>query len=194
MNELRRRLPALLTLAVVLLLAGGSYWALEVAQRPEASAPTRTARTDPDYIIDQFSYVAVAPGGKAKYVIEGERLLHDPVSDSSLVEQPRLRSYTPQRGPMTLRSKTAHINRDHSEIRLLDEVHLERPQTRDQEALIVDTDFMLVLPNQDVFRTDRAVRAHLGDSMLNGVGMVADNRQRTLTLNSRVSATFDQPR
>lgn len=194
MNELRRRVPALLTLAIVLLLAAASYWALEVAQRPDPSEPMRTTRSDPDYIIDQFSYVAVAPGGKAEYVIEGERLVHDPVSDSSLVEQPRVRSYTPDRAPMTLRSKTARINRDHSEIRLFDEVHLERPQTREQESLVVDSDFMLVLPNQDVVKTDRAVRARIGESTLNGVGMVADNRQRALTLTSRVNATFDQPR
>lgn len=194
MNELQRRLPALLTLAVVLMLAGASFWVLEVAQRPEQTTPMRTTRTEPDYIIDQFSYVAVTPGGRAEYVIEGERLVHDPVSDSSLVEQPRVRSYTPDRAPMTLRSKTARINRDHSEIRLFDEVHLERPQTRDQESLIVDSDFMLVLPKQDVVKTDRAVRARIGESTLNGVGMVADNRQRALMLTSRVNATFDQPR
>ncbi len=194
MNDLQRRLPALLTLAIILLIAGGSYWALEVAQRPDASAPMRAARTDPDYIIDQFSYVAVAANGKAEYVVEGQRLVHDPVSDSSVVEQPRLRSYAPDRAPMTLRSRTAHINRDHSEIKLFDEVHLERPQARDQQSLIVDTDYMLVLPNQDVVKTDRAVRARIGESTLNGVGMVADNRQRALALNSRVSATFEQPR
>lgn len=194
MNELQRRLPALLTLALVLLLAGASYWALEVAQRPAASAPMRAARIDPDYIIDQFSYVSVAADGKAEYVVEGERLVHDPVSDSNLVEQPRVRSYTRDRAPMTLSSRTARINRDHSEIRLFDDVHLELPETRDQESLVVDSDFMLVLPQQDVVKTDRPVRARIGESTLNGVGMVADSRQRALTLNSRVSATFEQPR
>ncbi len=194
MNDVQRRLPALLTLAMVLLLAGASYWALEVAQRPEENAPVRAARTAPDYIIDQFSYVAMAADGKAEYVVEGERLVHDPVSDSSLVEQPRVRSYTRDRAPMTMRARTARINRDQSEIRLFDDVHLERPQTRDQESLVVDADFMLVLPNQDVVKTDRPVRARIGESTLNGVGMIADNRQRALTLSSRVSVTFEQPR
>ncbi|MCM0043158.1 MAG: LPS export ABC transporter periplasmic protein LptC [Burkholderiaceae bacterium] len=193
MIGLQRRLPALATLAAVLLLAGASFWALEVAQRPDRSAPMRAARTDPDYIIDQFSYVAVAANGKAEYVIEGERLVHDPVSDTSLVDQPRLRSYARERAPMTLRSRTARINRDHSEIRLFDDVHLERPQTRDQQSLIVDSNFMLVLPNQDLVKTDREVRAKIGGSTLNGVGMVADSRQQALRLDSRVSATFEPP-
>ncbi len=195
MNDaMQRRMPALLTLALVLALAGGSYWVLEVARRPDQSPQARAPRTEPDYIIDQFRYVAVAGDGKAEYVIEGERLLHDPVSDSSLVDQPRVRSFAPDRAPMTLRSRTARINSDHSEIRLHDDVHLQRPQMQGDEPLTVDSDFMLVLPEKDLVKTDRAVRARLGDSVLNGVGMVADNKQRSLTLYSPVSATFVQPR
>ncbi len=193
-TEIRRRVPALLTLALVLLLAGGSYWALEVARRSSDSPQVRSPRTEPDYIIDQFRYIAVARDGKAEYVVEGERLLHDPVSDSSLVEQPRLRNYAPERAPMTLRARTARINRDHSEIQLHDDVHLERPQARDGEALSVRSAYMLVLPERDIVKTDRAVSARLGDSVVEGVGMIADNQQRSLALNGPVSATFLQPR
>ncbi len=190
----QRRVPALLTLTLVLLLAGGSYWMLEVARRSNDNPTSRAPRTEPDYIIDQFRYVVVARDGKAEYVVEGERLLHDPVTDASHVDRPHVRSYAPDRAPMTLRSKTARINRDHSEIRLHDEVHLERPQARDDEPLSVDSSFMLVLPEQDIVKTDSAVRARLGDSVVNGIGMVADNQQRSLTLNGPVSATFLQPR
>ncbi len=191
---LQRRIPALLTLLGVTLLAAASYWALEVAQRPDGQAPMRAARTEPDYIIDQFSYVSVARNGKADYVIEGERLVHDPVTDNSTIEQPRLRSYARGREPLTLRARTALVNGDHSEIRLRDEVHLERPQARGNQPLTVESEYMLVLPNQDIVKTDRAVSARIGDDVLNGVGMVADNRQQLLTLDSRVSATFNPPR
>lgn len=191
---LQRRLPALLTLVLVVLLAGGSYWILEITRRSNDSTPARAPRTAPDYTIDQFRYVVVAGNGKAEYVIEGDHLQHDPVTDTSLVERPLVRSYAPDRAPMTLRSRTARINSDHSEIRLHDDVHLERPQARDQESLTVDTEYMLVLPDKDIIRTDRAVRARIGDSTLNGVGMVADSRQRSLALDGPVSATFVQPR
>lgn len=191
---LQRRIPALLTLLGVTLLAAASYWALEVAQRPDGTAPMRAARTEPDYIIDQFSYVAVARDGKAEVVIEGERLIHDPVTDNSIVEQPRLRSYARGRTPLTLRARTAVVNGDHSEIRLRNEVHLERPQARDKQPLTVESAYMLVLPNQDIVKTDRPVSARIGDDVLSGVGMIADNRQQLLTLDSRVSATFNPPR
>lgn len=193
-DSLQRRVPALLTLALVVLLAGGSYWALEVTRRSNEPTTERAQRTEPDYIIDQFSYVAVARDGKAEYVVEGERLMHDPVTDASLVQRPRVRSYAPDRAPMTLRSRTAHINSDHSEIRLHDDVHLERPQTRDSESLTVDSEFMLVLPDQDIVKTDRAVRARLGDSLMTGSGMIADNQQRSLTVHGPVSATLTPPR
>ncbi len=194
MNEsLQRRLPALLTLGVVVLLAGFSLWMLKAAQRTEDNAAVSGERTDPDYVIEGFRYVKVARDGGAEYVIEGDKLAHDPVTDDSIVTRPRLNSYVRGRAPMTLTADHARINNDHSEFRLIDNVRLERPPTSGSEALTVEADYMVVLPNQDIVKTDRTVRARLGNSTLQGVGMIADEKKRQLTLQSRVKATYLQP-
>ncbi len=188
--SLQRRLPALLTLGLFLLLASFSLWMLKVAQRTDGNTQATGQRTEPDYVIEGFRYVKVARDGGAEYVIEGDKLAHDPVSDDSLITRPRLNSYAPGRAPMTLTAERARINNDHSEFHLIDNVRLDRPQTRGSEALTVESDYMLVLPNQDLVKTDHAVRAQLGNSTLEGVGMVADNKKRQLTLQSRVNATY----
>lgn len=192
-TSLQRRLPALLTLGLVLLLAGFSLWMLKTAQRSDENTRVTGQRTEPDYVIEGFRYVKVARDGSAEYVIEGDRLAHDPATDESLVTRPRLNSYAQGRAPMTLTADRARINNDHSEFHLMDNVRLDRPQARGNEALAVEADYMLVLPDQNIVKTDRAVQARLGKSTLKSVGMVADDKRRQLTLQSRVQATYLQP-
>lgn len=192
-TSLQRRLPALLTLGLVLVLAGFSLWMLKATQRRDETAPVAGQRTEPDYVIEGFRYVKVAKDGSAEYVIEGDRLAHDPVNDDSLVTRPRLNSYVRGRAPMTLTADHARINSDHSEFHLTDNVRLNRPKARGNEALTVEADYMLVLPDQDIVKTDRAIKAQLGNSTLQGVGMIADDQRQQLTLQNRVRATYLQP-
>ena len=190
---MQRRLPALLTLGLVLLLAGFSFWMLKVAQRDDESTPHAGLRTEPDYVIEGFRYVKVARDGSAEYVIEGDRLAHDPVSDDSLITRPRMNSYAKGRAPMTLTADRAQINNDHTEFHLMDNVHLNRPQAHGSDSLTADSDYMVVLPDEGIVKTDRAVHARLGNSTLEGVGMFADDVKRQLTLQSRVNATYMKP-
>ncbi len=191
--SVQRRLPALLTLGLVLLLAGFSLWMLKVAQRSDDSTPQIGQRTEPDYVIEGFRYVKVARDGSAEYVIEGDRLAHDPVSDDSLITRPRMNSYAKGRAPMKLTADRAQINSDHTEFLLIDNVRLDRPQAHGSESLTAESDYMVVLPDQGIVKTDRAVRARLGNSTLEGVGMLADDVKRQLTLQSRVQATYLKP-
>ena len=190
---IRRRLPALLLLAAGTLLAAGSFWLLEVTRRSDTSDAQRQERTEPDYFAEEFRYTKVAPNGQAEYVVEGKKLVHTPADDISHVEQPVVYSYSKDRPPMTLRSNTARINGDHSEVHLHGKVHLDRPQARGNETMTVDSDYMLVLTNKDIVKTDRPVHITLGRSTLDGVGMVADNRQQQVSLLSRVNGTYVQP-
>ncbi len=192
-NEISRRLPALLLLITGTLLAAGSFWLLEVTRRSDDTGAQQEKRTEPDYYAEDFRYTKVAPNGQAEYVVEGKKLVHTPADDISHVDQPVLYSYSKERPPMTLRSNTARINGDHSEVHLHGKVHLERPQARGNETMTVDSDYMLVLTNKDIVKTDRPVHITLGKSTLDGVGMVADSREQQVSLLSRVNGTYIQP-
>ncbi len=189
----RSRWPTLLTLGFMLLLAGGSFWMLRKFQQTDGGGTAQALAGEPDYTMDDFRYTSVAQDGKVSYLVEGERLSHYPDSDDSVVRQPRLTSYYPERPPMTLRAETARINSDHSQVHLHDKVLLRRPQANGAGELTVNSDYMLVLTQKDIVKSDRPVRGQQGTSTLNGTGMVADNAQRTLTLNNQVIATFDPP-
>ncbi len=192
-NEISRRLPALLLLIIGTLLAAGSFWLLEVARRGDNTGAQQEKRTEPDYYAEDFRYTKVAPNGQAEYVVEGKKLVHTPADDISHVDQPVVYSYTKERPPMTLRSNTARINGDHTQVHLHGKVHLERPQARGSETMTVDSDYMLVLTNKNIVKTDRPVHITLGKSTLDGVGMVADSREQQVSLLSRVNGTYIQP-
>jgi lipopolysaccharide export system protein LptC len=192
-DSMSRRWPALLTFAGMLLLAGGSFWMLQMARQSGDNAPKQRAGREPDYVVDGFRYLSVTKDGKVRYQVEGETLTHFPDSDDSFVRQPRLTSYSPEREPLTVRSDSARISKNHREVHLRDNVVLRRPQTHGDDELTVKSDYMLVLPDKDIVKTDRPVRAWLGETTLNGTGMIADNAQHTLALHSQVNATYVQP-
>jgi len=195
MNEnIRRRYPALLLLAFGSLLAAISFWALEVTQRGGDDVRPQTARTEPDYFIEDFSYTRLAPNGKAQYLITGKKLVHYPTDDSSVIEHPTVRSFSAKSSPMTLRAQRAKITQQQRELHLYDDVRLERPQARGADSLVVESDYMLALPDQDLVRTDRPVVIRVGESRLSGTGMVADNTKHQLTLQSKVTGFYESPR
>ena len=195
MNEnIRRRYPALLLLAFGSLLAAISFWALEVALRGGDEARPKTARTDPDYFIEDFSYTRLAPNGKAQYLITGKKLVHYPADDTSVIEHPAVRSFSAKSSPMTLRAQRATITKQQRELHFYDDVRLERPQTRSADSLVVESDYMLALPDDDLVKTDRPVVIRVGESRLAGTGMVADNAKHQVTLQSKVTGFYDSPR
>lgn len=192
-QEPSRRYPALLLLAAGSLLAALSFWVLELTQRSGDDTQKPTVRTEPDYFIDDFTYTRLSVTGKAQFIVSGKKLTHYPVDDSSIVEQPSVRSYSSSREPMTLQAQKAKISGDQKELHFYEKVILERPQTRNTDTMYIESDYMLALPDQDIVKTDRKVIMTVGTSRMEGKGMVADNGRRQLNLQSQVSGHYESP-
>ena len=75
-------------------------------------------------------------------------------------------------------------------IHMYDDVKIDRPKTPQAENFHLESDYLMILPDEDIMRTDRPVRLTLGGSTLNGAGMVANNAPGELSLASRVQATL----
>jgi lipopolysaccharide export system protein LptC len=193
-TERSRRYPALLLLAVGSLMAALSFWVLELTRRSGDDTHQPSVRTEPDYFIDDFTYTRLSVSGNAQYVISGKKLTHFPVDDSSVVVQPSVRSYSNLRDPMMLQAQQAKISGDQKEFHFYDNVTLERPQVRGSDTLRVASDYMLVLPDQDIVKTDRKVIMTMGNSRMEGKGMVIDNGRRQMNLQNQVYGHYESPR
>lgn len=180
-------------LALMIALALGSFWLLEVMRRAINDVTPKAARTEPDFYVENFNYVKLSPSGQAQYHFSGARLTHNPQDDSYDIQQPVVSNISPDRAPMTMRSERAHVNSDNSEVRMYENVHIDRPASAQSSHLHITSDYMLLLPDDEIMKTDKAVVITLDQSRLTGVGMFANNATREFSLASNVHGTYQAP-
>ena len=173
-------------------LALGSFWLVQVMQdRDEVAASPKTS--EPDYIVDNFSYVRMSPTGQPRYVISGLRLAHRPDVDVSDIDQPIMRSMTPDRPHMTVTAATGHVLHEKNQVDMVGNVEVRRPASATTQSLNVRSEALTALPDDEIVKTDQPVEILLGASRLKGVGMVANNATQKLHVASR-GQIVSQPR
>jgi lipopolysaccharide export system protein LptC len=188
----RLRLVVMLALGAAMTL--GSFWVLEVMRRGIVDETPASPRTEPDFYVEKFNFMRISQVGDANYSISGRRLIHDPVNDSYVVELPVVNSLSPTRPPMVTRAKRAVIEHDYSKVHLYDDVEVDRPATPTSQNFRLESEYLLILPDEDVMKSDKPVDMMLGTSTLTGIGMYANNATRVLRLSSNVHATYQPPR
>lgn len=160
-------------------LALGSFWLVQIMHDPEAQGGV-TKAGEPDYIVENFSFVRMSPAGQPRYVISGARLAHRPDIDVSDIEKPVMHSMTPDRPPMTVTSNTAVVQHVQNQVDMMGNVDANRPASATTQALHIRSEALTALPDDEIVKTDLPVDITLGTSKLTGVGMVANNATQTL--------------
>ncbi len=184
----RFRLVVVLALGAAITL--GSFWVLEVMRRGIVDTMPDAPRSEPDFYVENFNYVKMSPSGEAQYSISGKRLIHNPQDDSYEVELPVVHSLSAKRPPMITQSKRALIEDGHSKVHMYDDVEIDRPATAEVEHFRLESEYLLILPDEDVMQSDKPVDMMLGTTKLKGTGMYADNAARELRLLNDVHATY----
>lgn len=178
----RWRLLALMLFAVF--CAFGSFWLVQVMQGDQAGGNVNVGN-DPDYIVDNFSWVRMSETGKPRYVISGERLTHRPADNTAVVEKPVVQSITVERPPMNMTADHALVNQNQNQIDLTGNVDIQRPAGPKSEPLRIRTEALTVLPDEDIVKTAKPITMKVGTSTITGVGMVANNATQQVQLGGR---------
>ena len=184
------RIQLAVILAVLIALAFGSFWVLQVLRSGNTVSTNEKPSQKADYYVDNFVYVKMALDGSARYSITGKRMEHYPIDDSFKVQSPFIRSLDQAKPPMLLRSDRALIEDDNSKIHMYGDAFAQRDATAKSQKLTVNSEYLLLLPDDDEVTSDQPVRIMLGDSVLNGVGMVANNAKLSLKMDERVHGTY----
>lgn len=184
----RFRLGFLIALSVALVL--GSFWLLEVLRKSGITDAPDAPRTAPDYYVKNFTFVKMAKSRAARYNISGEVLTHLPLDDSYEITKPVIYNLSSNRPPMVMRSERALVNSDNSEVKMIDKVDVDRPASGTTQRFHLKSNYLLLLPDDDVMKTDQPVEMVMGTTLLNGTGMVANNATRQLDLAHRVHGVF----
>lgn len=187
------RLAAGVSLGLLAVLAALTYYLAELADEFRASLGPRAVRHEADYFVERFALTRLGRDGEPLYRMSAERLTHFADDDSSEFDAPVMNSLDPARAPVTLSARRGTAGPRGRETELHGSVVLTREAFQGAAPLRVESEFMRLLLDEDIARTDREVRVTSGPSSLTGVGMEFNNATRVLTLHSRVRGHWLPP-
>jgi lipopolysaccharide export system protein LptC len=190
---MRVRAANALPVGVMLLLAALTLW-LQAAVEDPGISDGGTKRHDPDAVIENFTVTRLGAEGQPAYILSAQKLFHFPDDDSSEVLFPRVVHVAPGEGNMTATADRGLLTKEGDEGFFYDNVLLVREAKADKAELRVRTDFLHVLNEKGLARTDRAVTITEGSSKLYGVGMELHKDTTEFKLFSRVRGTYDAPK
>jgi lipopolysaccharide export system protein LptC len=169
--------------------AFGSFWLLQVVTEQDRTISVGKSN-EPDYIIDNFSFVRMGKSGQPAYVVSGDRLTHRPIEDISYVDKPVVQGMTTEHPRMTMHADRARILHEQDQIELIGNVDVERPGTATVKPLSIKTQQLTVLPDEEIMKTDQPVVMKLGAATVSGTGMVANNATQRVHLASQSHIEF----
>ncbi len=184
----RLRLVVIITLFSILAL--GSFWIYEIMRRSMGDSQPSQPRAEPDYYVEKFMFVRMSKTGLTRYDITGAKLTHYPMNDSYEIQQPILNSYSNPQSPMKMHAERALIDHTNNKIHMVQDVQLDRPASAAAQHFHLDTEYLLMLPDDDVMQTDKEVTLTLGPSRLSGAGMLINNATREFHLLHEVRGIF----
>jgi lipopolysaccharide export system protein LptC len=184
------RASSLFPLLLMLALAAASFWLERTVQAPERDNSGKT-RHDPDFFAESFGINKIDPAGKPDYVLSAERMLHYPDDDSTEVVAPRLEQRHDNASPVVIHADRGIIAKSGAEAIFRGNVVVVREAGWGKSELRMQTEYLQVIPDSNLARTDQPVIITEDKSRLSGVGMEFNNKTRQFALQSQVKGTFD---
>ena len=184
------RLAATVPLILVALLAALTLWLDRMVQQP-ARPSAGPSRHEPDYIVEKLSAVSMNQKGAAAYTLSAARMLHYPDDDSTILATPRFVSYATAKSPVTITASEAVVSSNGQHVYFQDDVRVTRAPYGTSSELVVRTDFLHVIPDQNIARTDRTVTITDAATTVTAVGFEINSETRIMKLQSRVRGIYD---
>ncbi len=177
-----------LPLLPLLGLLAATYW-LNQQVLPEAAKP-ETIRHDPDAIMENFSATDLNEQGVPDFIMAAAKLMHYPDDDSTTVDEPRVTMLYPGQPAIHATAEHGTISSKGDEVFLRDNVKVVRDASAQQDQMTLQTQYLHIIPDQELADTDRAVTIVNTHSIVHAIGMEMDSRTRTLKLLSQVKSEY----
>ena len=173
------------------LLALGSFWLVRNAPKLQAPQAERPARHEPDYYMKDFSVKTFDGTGRLQSDVQGTLARHYPDTDTLEIDQPHMRSISPQ-GRITVATANRGLsNADGSEVQLFGNAVVTRlPMKGPNGAMLPQLRFEGEFLH--AWTQDERVRSHLpvvltrGSDRFTADSMDYDNMEQIAHLKGRV--------
>lgn len=180
-------------LIVLAMLAALTLW-IDRAVQPPAPKRDGSTRHDPDYIVENFRINKTDPEGNPRYSLAGIDMRHYPDDDSTTVQKPFFVQYSAIKPGIQAQSERGLISSNGENVYMMDNVKIVRAATAQKGELTILTDYMHVIPDDGIMKTDHpVVILQAPDTVVHASGMVLNKKERTLQLSGRVKAHYVRP-
>lgn len=177
-------------LAILAILAA---WINLIVQPPTPKLDG-SSRHDPDYIVSNFVTTQTDINGKLRYTLAAVEMKHFPDNDATELKQPRYTQYTIGKPYTRVEGQRGDVSSNGEEVKLYDQVKVTREAFAEKGEMTVETDYLEILPNIDLVRTDRPVIIRQAPkTVIYATGMIYEKDKNTVTLLHKVKAHYERP-
>jgi lipopolysaccharide export system protein LptC len=181
------RVTNMLPLIVMVVLAALTLWLRQAAELPESE--TRSSGKGPEAVVDNLTLVRLNASGTTQYSLSASKMLVYPSDGATLLEMPRFERHDADGVSTLVTANRGRVSKDGEEAFFHGNVMLNRnaPGARTLQAR---TEYLQIVPAQDLARTDRHVTITDGTSTLSGTGMEISKLKKQISLQSQVKGTY----
>lgn len=180
-------------LALLALLAALTYW-VERAVQPPQPRNDGSSRHDPDYKLTNFSTTKTDRNGNPRHLLAAVEMVHYPDDDSTHLVRPRFTQYSANKPYTQIEGQRGVITGDGKNVYFMDNVKVVRGALRQRGELTVLTDFLHILPEQELVKTDRPVSIlQAPRTVVRGTGMEYNKKLGVLKLFKNVRVHYERP-
>jgi len=144
-------------------------------------------------VVENFALQRLDESGKLRYTFSAPKMVHFSDDGSAEVLYPRFVQLADDGANLIATANRATVHRQGEEAFLYGNVVFLREATPVRPELRARTEFLHLLAEEGVSRTDHTVILTEGRSIVTGVGMVVDTKKQQFMLQSQVKGIFDAP-
>lgn len=183
------RIAAWFPLLLIAALAALTYW-LDRAVQPPVPPRDGSGRHDPDYIVDNFVTQRMGETGAPIHELSARRMIHYPDDDTTHLETPRFVRFDPTRPQLAITAQRALVSSKGEIVHFHDDVRAVRAATPTRSELVLTTDYLKVIPEEEIARTDRPVKVQDANTQVTAVGLELNSKTQVVNLLSNVRGTY----
>lgn len=182
-----------LPLAILAGLVVATAWIGQLARAPQARGEAAFGH-HPDYFAEDLNAVAFDQDGQPRYRLSAVRMTHYMDDDTTELTAPRFVREGAEMARVVVRSLRGLVSPEGESVYFLGDVRMLHERLHDGAPMELASEYLRVIPDQDLIRTDKPVTLSDGRNRLYGTAMVADGRQGTLVLKGRVKGIYEKHR
>ena len=186
------QLSLYLPVALMGLLALGTWWLVRNAPMPQLPAIEQAQGHQPDYFMKTFSVKSFDATGRLQSEVRGEMARHYPDTDTLEIDKAHMRSVTPQGRLTVSTADRALTNADGTEVQLFGNAIVTREPlpakagAPAQPRLEFRSEFLHAFTKTERVRSDQPVTLTRGGDRFTADGMEYDHLDQVLQLRGRV--------